>query len=225
MKTTSLRAAAVAHSCICFTGSVRVQLHEERLSLQPAQEHGEQERLDLDGSSLVWKALQSKIDADLRRCQALARMLMERCVLEEVAPSDRIVAGGSELFTKYAACQNVWFEIAMRLVTVALVAAVGSENGLELVLGYTLCTAIAVGTFRPFRQHQVNDLQCICFLCWVFVPRAALVAPCIVAAVQALRPDGPEALALRLFKDAEAKWPALQRGETVELSLRNIALL
>ena len=33
MKTKSLLAAAVAHSCIFFTGSVRVQLRDERLTL------------------------------------------------------------------------------------------------------------------------------------------------------------------------------------------------
>ncbi|CAE7293660.1 RCH2, partial [Symbiodinium pilosum] len=236
MKTRSLLAAAVAHICICFTGSVRVELRDERLILKSGQEKHEPERLDLDASSLVWKALQSKSDADLRRCQALARMLMERYVLEDVASSDRVVAGAKELFVKYAACQNVWFEIAMRIVAVALVAVIGSENGLEFVLGFTLCTAIAVGTFRPFRQHQVNDLQCVCFLClaiaatgfskgWLLTPRIALGVPCVVAFIQAFWPDGREALAVRLFKDAETRWSALQRGETVEFSLQSITLL
>ena len=34
--------------------------------------------------------------------------------------------------------------------------AIGSEHGLEFVLGFTLCTAVAVGTLRPFRQHQAR---------------------------------------------------------------------
>ncbi|CAE7865386.1 RCH2 [Symbiodinium necroappetens] len=163
-------------------------------------------------------------------------MLKERYVLDEVASSDRIVASAKELFVKYAACQNVWFEIAMRIVAVALVAALRSENGLEFTLGFTLCTSLAIAAIRPFRQHQVNDLQSFCFFCLaiaafafstgrVLTARAALLAPCVMAAAQALKPDGPEALALRLFQDAEAQWPSLQQGETWEPSLRSISLL
>ncbi|CAE7733082.1 inlA [Symbiodinium sp. CCMP2456] len=237
LKRKSLLAAAVARSCIYFRGAIRVQLQDERLILRPVQEQSGQEHdVNLDASSFVWTALGNKGDADLRRCQALERMLKERYVLEKAASSDRIVAGAKELFVKYAACQNVWFEIAMRIVAVALVAAVGSDNGLEFTLGFTLCTSLAIATIRPFRQHQVNDLQSFCFFCLaiaafafstgrVLTARAALLAPCVMAAAQALKPDGPEALALRLFQDAEAQWPALEQGETVELSLQSISLL
>ncbi|CAE7255993.1 GSO1 [Symbiodinium sp. CCMP2592] len=235
MKTPSLLAVAVARSCIYFSGSVRIQLHDECLILQAVQQEDERQ-IDLDANSLLWKALQSKADADLRRCQALERMLQERHVIEEVASSDRVVAGAKELFTKYVACQNLWFEIAMKIVAVALVAVVRGESGLELTLGVTLCTAVALGTLRPYRQHQVNDLQCFCFFClavaavgfsqgWVRLSHAALLAPCAMAGAQVLRPDGPEALALRLFQDLKAKWPALEQGETVELALQSISFL
>eukprot|EP00439_Symbiodinium_sp_Y106_P072565 s201_g13.t1 len=107
LKRKSLLAAAVARSCIYFSGGARVQLQDERLILRPHEKGGQEH----DASSFVWRALGSKYDADLRRCQALERMLKERYLLEEAATSDRIVAGAKELFVKYAACQNVWFEI------------------------------------------------------------------------------------------------------------------
>ncbi|CAE7209073.1 inlA, partial [Symbiodinium microadriaticum] len=241
LKRKSLLAAAVARSCIYFAGGVRVQLQDERLILRPQEQSGQEHDVNLDASSFVWTALGNKGDADLRRCQALERMLKERYVLDEVASSDRIVAGAKELFVKYAACQNVWFEIAMRIVAVALVAAVRSEIGLEFTLGFTLCTALAIATIRPFRQHQVNDLQSFCFFCSpafvssasevresrsaglaiaafafstgrVLTARAALLAPCVMAAAQTLKPDGPEALALRLFQDSGVTPVKRRRG-------------
>ncbi|CAE7938239.1 GSO1, partial [Symbiodinium sp. KB8] len=234
LKRKSLLAAAVARSCIYFAGGVRIQLQDERLSLgchrilRPQEQSGQEHDVNLDAagsfaSSFVWTALGNKGDADLRRCQALERMLKERYVLDEVVSSDRIVSGAKELFVKYA---------------------VRSEIGLEFTLGFTLCTSLAIATIRPFRQHQVNDLQSFCFFCSpafvssasevleravqqdqhrslaiaafafstgrVLTARAALLAPCLMAAAQALKPDGPEALALRLFQ-ASGVTP-IQRG-------------
>ena len=63
-------------------------------------------------------------------------------------------------------------------------------------------------------DHQVNLLQSFCFLClalttlsfhhgWVWSSRAALALPFVVVAVQGLRPDSPETLALRLWQDTD----------------------
>ncbi|CAE7511620.1 RCH2 [Symbiodinium necroappetens] len=145
LKRKSLLAAAVARSCIYFAGGVRVQLQDERLILRPQEQSGQEH----DASSFVWTALGNKGDADLRRCQALERMLKERYVLDEVASSDRIVAGAKELFVKYA----------MRIVAVALVAAVRSENGLEFTLGYTLCTSLAIATIRASARGGIGRLM------------------------------------------------------------------
>ena len=63
-------------------------------------------------------------------------------------------------------------------------------------------------------DHQVNLLQSFCFLClalatlsfhygWVWSSRAAFALPFVVTAVQGLRPDSPETLALRLWQDTD----------------------
>ena len=63
-------------------------------------------------------------------------------------------------------------------------------------------------------DHQVNLLQSFCFLClalatlsfhygWVWSSRAAFALPFVVTAVQGLRPDSPETLALRLWQDPD----------------------
>ena len=63
-------------------------------------------------------------------------------------------------------------------------------------------------------DHQVNLLQSFCFLClalatlsfhygWVWSSRAAFALPFVVVAVQGLRPDSPETLALRLWQDSD----------------------
>ncbi|CAE7779065.1 unnamed protein product, partial [Symbiodinium pilosum] len=150
-------------------------------------------------SSAALAAVGGTSDADMLRCQSMARMLTERSVLEEVVPSDRILAGAKELLFKYAVIRDVWFEVAMKLVAVVLVAVASSESGLKLTLCFTLATAAALGTLQPYRQRQVNDLQCFCFLClaaaaagfaqgWVSLARGALAAPFFLAGVQVLRP-------------------------------------
>ena len=63
-------------------------------------------------------------------------------------------------------------------------------------------------------DHQVNLLQSFCFLClalatlsfhygWVWSSRAAFALPFVVVAVQGLRPDSAETLALRLWQDTD----------------------
>ena len=63
-------------------------------------------------------------------------------------------------------------------------------------------------------DHQVNLLQSFCFLClalatlsfhygWVWSSRAAFALPFVVTAVQGLRPDSAETLALRLWQDTD----------------------
>ena len=64
------------------------------------------------------------------------------------------------------------------------------------------------------QDHQVNLLQSFCFLClalatlsfhygWIWSSRAAFALPFVVTAVQGLRPDSPETLALRLWQDTD----------------------
>ncbi|CAE7307798.1 inlA [Symbiodinium necroappetens] len=249
-----LMAATAAH-CVLFSGRVRLQLQKSHVILQSVESKREQDNAVFDAASMhqsnygdrerisflaAWTVCldpESKVtsatldaafggtsDADMRRCQSMTRMLTERCILEE------------------AMIRDVWFEVAMKLVAVILVAVASTESGLKLTLCFTLATAIAVGTLQPYRQRQVNDLQCFCFVClaaasigfaegWVALARGALAAPFVLAGAQVLRPGqtgqtfcgwlilsyGLDALALRLFKEVEHHWPALEREESVEL--------
>ena len=73
---------------------------------------------------------------------------------------------------------------------------------------------VNVIVIRNAEDHQVNLLQSFCFLClalatlsfyygWVWSSRAAFALPFVVMAVQGLRPDSPETLALRLWQDTD----------------------
>ena len=114
-------------------------------------------------------------------------------------------------------------EIVQKLVAVALVAIVSKFDGMMMPVGVTLVMAVTSATVRPYAQPQVrqtrfastacqvNTLHCFSFLCLAvsaasFVSakpwpgRIALVAPFLLAALQALRPDCAEALAIRLWQ-------------------------
>ena len=73
---------------------------------------------------------------------------------------------------------------------------------------------VNVSVITNAEDHQVNLLQSFCFLClalatlsfhygWVWSSRAAFALPFVVTAVQGLRPDSPETLALRLWQDTD----------------------
>ena len=73
---------------------------------------------------------------------------------------------------------------------------------------------VNVSVITNAEDHQVNLLQSFCFLClalatlsfhygWVWSSRAAFALPFVVVAVQGLRPDSPETLALRLWQDTD----------------------
>ncbi|CAE7718680.1 SIK1 [Symbiodinium sp. CCMP2456] len=232
-----LLASAVAYSAVFFHGRVRLQLQADTMTVQRIEDKLEDaDGAELDVNSLLWTALKNKADEDLERCRAIARMLTEQYILDKAKASDRILAGSTELFFKYVACKDVWLEMAMKLVAVALVASVASQdnNSLMLVLGITTGTAILLGTLKPYRQRQVNDLQSCCFYCLaasalgfalgsVWLPRCTLAAPFALAAAQTLRPDGPEALALRISEAANARWSALQQGDPVDCGMETLS--
>ena len=79
-----------------------------------------------------------------------------------------------------------------------------------LVLGKLVNVSVVTNA----EDLQVNLLQSFCFLClalatlsfyygWVWSSRAAFALPFVVTAVQGLRPDSPETLALRLWQDTD----------------------
>ena len=79
-----------------------------------------------------------------------------------------------------------------------------------LVLGKVVNVSVVTNA----EDLQVNLLQSFCFLClalatlsfhygWVWSSRAAFALPFVVTAVQGLRPDSAETLALRLWQDTD----------------------
>ena len=75
-------------------------------------------------------------------------------------------------------------------------------------------TVLTLTVLTVFFAWQVNTLHCFSFLCLAasavsfacakpWPGRVALAAPFVLSALQALRPDSAEALALRLWQDVE----------------------
>ncbi|CAE7840644.1 unnamed protein product [Symbiodinium sp. CCMP2592] len=228
-------ASAVAYCAVFFRGSVHITASDGCLVLQPGDGRCGSDEVEFDADNILSTALDNKADADLQRWQAITRMLKERCIIEEASPSDRVLAGAKELFFKYANCQSIWVEVALKLVVVGIVAAVNSFQ-LMFTLSFTLGTSIVLGTLKPYRQRQVNDLQCFCFLCLsvaaggfafdlLWLTRAALVAPVVTAATQTLRPDCRESLSLRLLEAASAQWLDLQQGGAVQLNVETLSFI
>ncbi|CAE7857183.1 RLK7 [Symbiodinium microadriaticum] len=241
-----LMAAALAHSAIYLHGRIRLQRAADTMKMEQIESQREAtDESQLDVTSMMSVLDQS--DVHKSRCRALTRMLAERQILEQ-EESDRILMGAKEIFFKYATCENVWLEVAMKLISGAVVVVVAIQS-LMMTLLFTMGTAILLGYQKPYRQHQVNDLQSCCFLCLsasavgfatgqLWLARCAVALPFALATAQLLFPDGPEALALRLFeaatlsspagegrqKAARPRWPELRPGDSLELSVLPLGL-
>ncbi|CAK9047892.1 unnamed protein product [Durusdinium trenchii] len=162
--------------------------------------------------------------------------LMERCILEEIAESERVLAGSKNLLLKYARCRNLYMEIIQKLVAVALVSTVGSEDGVCVSLAITLAMAATSAMVQPFVQPQVNVTQCCCFLSlalaavsfdnhWVWLSRAALVLPFLLCALLAIKPDSTQSLAVRLWQQLRDEVEALEKGQVVEVTAETFAFM
>ncbi|CAE7782430.1 FEA2 [Symbiodinium sp. CCMP2592] len=240
-----LMAAALAHSAIYLHGRIRLQRTADAMKMEQIEpQPGAADESQLDVTSMMSVLDQS--DVHKSRCRALTRMLAERQILEQ-EESDRILMGAKEIFFKYATCENVWLEVAMKLISGAVVVVVAIKS-LMMTLLFTMGTAILFGYQKPYRQHQVNDLQSCCFLCLsvsavgfaidqMWLARCAVALPFALAGAQLLFPDGPEALALRLFEAAtlssasesgkeagRARWPELRPGGSLELCVKPVGI-
>ena len=162
------------------------------------------------------------------KCRSLSEMLMERVILEEIAPTDRIMFGMKHLLVKYSLCRNVWMEIVQKLVAMLLVSVVETEKALQFSLGITLTMAATSAMVQPYAQPQANRLHFCSFMCLALAAAsfhygfawpacAALAVPFMVTAAQALKPDNSESLALRLWEELEPQMEKLQCGEPVEI--------
>ncbi|CAE7198776.1 RLP35 [Symbiodinium sp. CCMP2592] len=234
----NLLAAAIAYSAVFLHGH-RVHIVQdakaEALMLEGTRIDDGSSGLEFDAATALTTGLSAistkehKIDTAMRRFQAITRMLAEREMLEAKADSDRVLAGAKTIFFKYAACEDVWVEALLKVVAVALVTTV-SVKSLLLTLFITVGMAILLGAQKPYQQRQVNDLQSGCFICLSVaavgltegcfkISRCVLVIPFVAACVQMLRPDGAEALALRLHKEAKTK---LKEGNSLDLEVKKI---
>ncbi|CAJ1385946.1 unnamed protein product, partial [Effrenium voratum] len=92
----NLLAAAISHAAVLFRGTVRMQMQNGAITLA-----AEDTRTKLDAKGKLSDMLEIKNSADAQRCNAITRMLMERCILEEAEPSDRVLAGAHGLLCKY----------------------------------------------------------------------------------------------------------------------------
>ncbi|CAJ1452835.1 unnamed protein product [Effrenium voratum] len=81
--------------------------------------------------------------------------------------------------------------------------------------------AATIAMVQPYIQPQMNELHIFSLLClaaaalgfagaadpeahWLWLSRVSVLLPFLLAAVQALRPDSCEALAVRLFQESPA---------------------
>ena len=165
------------------------------------------------------------------KCRSISEMLMERCILEEVQDSDRILAGAKQLLLKYAQGSYLCMEILLKLAAVAvvtLVQTVQDESAVKLCGGVTLATAATIGLAQPYLQPQLNSLQVVCFTSLsisglgfacgqVWLSQIALFLPFIVAGWQLMTPDSSQSLAVRLWNEAKKQIPKMQKGEEIEV--------
>lgn len=90
------------------------------------------------------------------KSRELAEAMMDCYLLEEAESSDRALAGSKSFLAKYTRFRSLYMEIIQKLVAVALVSVVGSEDGLQLTLAITLLMAAASGMIQPFLQPQAG---------------------------------------------------------------------
>lgn len=176
-------------------------------------------------------AMEEVAVATTLKCRSISEMLVERCILEEVEDSDRILAGAKQLLLKYAQGSYLCMEILLKLAAVAvvtLVQTVQDESAVKLCMGVTLATAATIGLAQPYLQPQLNSLQVVCFTSLsvsglgfacgqVWLSQIALFLPFIVAGWQLMTPDSSQSLAVRLWNEAKKQIPKMQKGEEIEV--------
>ena len=91
------------------------------------------------------------------RVATLTEALMDRCLLEEAESSERALAGAKHILFKYSRSQSLYMEIIQKLVAVALVSVVNSDDGLALCLAITILMAAASGMVQPYFHPQAGQ--------------------------------------------------------------------
>eukprot|EP00434_Breviolum_minutum_P025625 symbB.v1.2.022642.t1/scaffold2018.1/size92264/2 len=114
-----LVAGLVAYVSMLQHGSVKVQLREGKgtVTFLDAPD-GEALELDADATNA-----QFKMESEKLRHNAITEMLLERHILEKAAEDDRFLLGAKETLLKYSTSRDLWMEVMLKLVTVAIVQA------------------------------------------------------------------------------------------------------
>jgi len=235
-----LVASTMAYIAVVVRGRVRIQLLRDELTVHVKPVEGQSHRLDQDGLESADSfdlpfAMEEVAVATTLKCRSISEMLMERCIIEEVEDSDRILAGAKQLLLKYAQGSYLWMEILLKLAAVSLVTIVSlvqtvqDESVVKLCVGVTLATAATIGLAQPYLQPQLNSLQVVCFASLsvsglgfafgrVWLSQIALFLPFIVAGWQLVTPDSSQSLAVRLWNEAKQQIPKMQKGEEIEVT-------
>jgi len=223
-----LVAAAAAYIAVLYRGRVQVQIVRGTATVKQLDARDSDAENVADFSNFF--SFSGRVDTQQRakqlKCRDITNMLTERAILDALA-RDRVLVGAKSVLHKYSSCRNIWMEILQKLVVMALISIVATE-GYVLSITVTLTMAATSSMVQPYAQPQVNTLHRCCFLClavsaisfshgWVWPCRAALVFPFLLTTAQALRPDSPEGLAVRLWQELEPQIEALQHGEAIEV--------
>ncbi|CAE7240212.1 SIK1 [Symbiodinium sp. CCMP2456] len=234
-----LTAAAVAYVAVLQKRNVRVQLREGKGMVTLLD--GTPVELDVNPAHFEFQQ-----ESDRLRHHAITEMLVERLLIEEEGKNDRVLRGAKELLFKYGTCRDLWMEVVLKLVAVALVnvvsaAQVASSTEKEVLLFavgkvviITLGMAFTVWMVQPYGEPQVNDLQLCCFLSlaasavgfgfrMLWLSRLALLAPLLLSAWHTLQPDSPESLAWRLWEGLQKDAPeahVLGRPQSVAMNFK-----
>lgn len=230
--TRCLVASAAAYVAVLFHGRARVWLVDDAtyIVVKPVTSTHPTEHAALDVYLLdLLGPEDAQEQAKTLKCRSIAEMLTERVILQDVIHTDRVLLGAKQLLLKYMLCKHLWMEIAQKLVAVALVSSVNSVDSLQFSVGITLTMAATSLMVQPYLQQQVNALQCWCFICLALAAlsfkfqcpwssRAALLFPFALSALQALRPDNVESLAIRIWEELERRMEELKNGQSVEVT-------
>lgn len=224
-----LLAAVAAHMAVHCRGARQFQLLEKSATIIEISEN-QGEEAESDMMKAVADATASR-KIDVLRGRRLTEMLTEQIMLQET--QDRWLIGSRPLLSKYALCQEMWMDVAMKLFAVALVSCVSMADAWKWAIAFSLGMAVLVATCQPYMEPQVTQLQSLSCFClalasaafvydWGWLARLTLVTPMLLMLWQVRCPDCTEALAERLFQELQSELPKLQRGEHCELLVQQI---
>lgn len=92
----------------------------------------------------------------INKSRELREAMMDRCLVEEAESSERALAGAKHILFKYSRGHSLYMEILQKLVAVALVSVVNSDDGLQLSVAITLLMAAASGMVQPYFHPQAG---------------------------------------------------------------------